>query len=61
MRHAEPHQLLLNGQDAISSSLAVDLLSSDDNHLRVAVLSRQINLCVCLLANLDSQEKNVQQ
>lgn len=61
MRHAEPYQLFLNGQDAISSSLAVGLLSSDDNHLRVAVLSRQINLCVCLLANLDSQGKNLQQ
>lgn len=59
VRHAEPYQLLLNGQDAISSSLAVGLLSSNDDHLRVAVLSRQINLCVCLLTNLNSQKQNL--
>lgn len=55
-RHVYTYQLLLNGQDAISCSLTVCLLSGDDNHLRVAVLSRQVNLCVRLLSNLDSQK-----
>lgn len=55
--YADAYQLLLNGQDAISGNLTVCLLASDDNHLRVAVLSRQVNFCVSFLPNLESKRK----
>lgn len=46
------HQLLLDGQNAVSCGLTVCLLPCDDDHLRVAVLSRQVDLSVCLLTDL---------
>lgn len=55
---AYTYQLLLNGQDANSCKLTICLLSSDDNHLRVAVLSRQVNLCVGFLSNLENRRSN---
>lgn len=56
--HAWAYQLLLNGQDSSSCNLTVCLLSSDDNHLRVAVLSRQVNFCVSFLPNLEKNLSN---
>lgn len=53
------YQLLLNCQDAIPCSLTVCLLPSDDDHLRVAVLSRQVDFCVGFLSNLQSKSKRL--
>lgn len=47
------HQLLLNGQDASSCELAVRLLACDDDHLGVAVLSRQVYFCAGFLPDLE--------
>lgn len=46
------HQLPLDAQDPIPGGLTVDLLARDDDHLRVAVLRRQVDLGVGLLADL---------
>lgn len=49
---AFPHQLPLDGEDSISGCLTVALPARDDNHLRVTVLCRQVDLSVGLLADL---------
>lgn len=46
------HQLLLNSQDTCPGCLTVGLLACDDDHLRVTVLSRQVDLGVSFLTNL---------
>lgn len=51
------YQLLLDGQDTIPCSLAVCLLPCDDDHLRVAVLSGQVDFCVRFFPNLESKIK----
>lgn len=52
MSEAPTHQLTLDGQDSNPSCLTVALLARDDDHLRVAVLSGQVDLGVGLLADL---------
>lgn len=59
MSAAHPYQLLLNGQDTTLCSFTVCLLPGDDNHLWVAILSRQINFGVCFLSNLQNKMKGV--
>lgn len=54
--HTSAYQLFLNGQDTISCSLTVCLLSSNDNHLWVAVLSGEVNFCVSFLPNLERKQ-----
>lgn len=46
------HQFSLDGEDSISGRLTVVLLARNDDHLRVAVLCRQVDLSVGLLADL---------
>lgn len=46
------YQFPLDGEDSISGCLAVALLARDDDHLGVAVLRRQVDLSVGLLADL---------
>lgn len=55
----EPHQLFLNGQDAVACGFTVGLLPRDDNHLRVAVLSGQVDLGVGFLPNLEMKTKQL--
>lgn len=50
------YQILLNGQDPSPCCFTVCLLPSDDNHLWIAVLSRQINFGVRFLSNLQSKK-----
>lgn len=52
------HQLLLNCENATPCKLTVGLLPSDNDHLRVAILSRKVNFCVGFLPNLN---KNLNQ
>ena len=46
------HQLFLDGQDAGSGRFTGRFLAGDDDHLRVAVLGRQVDFGVCFLTDL---------
>lgn len=48
------HQFPLDAEDSISGCLTVHLLARDDDHLRVAVLRRQVDLGVGLLTDLSA-------
>lgn len=50
--HSLSHQLPLDGEDSLSGGFTVALLAGDDDHLRVAVLHRQVDLGVGLFADL---------
>lgn len=46
------HQLSLDGEDSFPGCLTVALLARDDDHLRVTVLCRQVDLSVRLFTDL---------
>lgn len=53
------YQFSLDGEDSISGCFTVALLPRDDDHLRVAVLRRQVDLGVCLFTDLAAQTSTV--
>lgn len=55
------HQLILYGEDSVSCSFTVALLPRDHNHLRVAVLCREVDFCVGLLTYLNRNMRNFSQ
>ncbi len=53
------HQFSLDGEDSISGCFTVALLACDDDHLRVTVLCRQVDLSVGLFADLVASKTSV--